>query len=127
MIGYSRLGAVQYETAVTAPPHLACAIPAQAPGNYYTDSYYPEKFRKADMETILRGPFTQRTQQLINRRIRSRETSNIGNINTPMLHSAGWFDFYKEGAIEMFRACQREGGRGARGKQRLLIGPRVGR
>ncbi|MHB8901843.1 MAG: CocE/NonD family hydrolase [Thermoguttaceae bacterium] len=58
MMGYSHLGAVQYETAVTAPPHLACAIPAQAPGNYYTDSYYPEVFRKADMETLLRGQFT---------------------------------------------------------------------
>lgn len=123
MLGYSHLGAVQYETAITAPPHLACAIPAQAPGNYYTDSYYPERFRKADMETLLRGEFTSRTQQLLNRRIRSRETSEIKQFNIPMLHSAGWFDFYKEGAIEMFRACQRDGGPGARGNQKLLIGP----
>ena len=123
MLGYSHLGAVQYETAVTAPPHLACAIPAQAPGNYYTDSYYPEKFRKADMETILRGAFTARTQQLLNRRIRLRERSNVKQFNIPMLHSAGWYDFYKEGAIEMFRACQRDGGPGARDKQKLLIGP----
>jgi len=123
MMGYSHLGAVQYETAITAPPQLACAIPAQAPGNYYTDSYYPEVLRKADMETILRGEMTSRTQQLLNRRIRSRETSSIKQFNTPMLHSAGWFDFYKEGAIEMFRACQRDGGPGARGNQKLLIGP----
>lgn len=123
MLGYSHLGAVQYETAITSPPHLSCAIPAQAPGNYYTDSYYPEQFRKADMETILRGEFTARTQQLLNRRIRSRGTSPIPQFNTPMLHSAGWFDFYKEGAIEMFLACQRDGGDGARGTQKLLIGP----
>ena len=123
MIGYSHLGAAQYEAAVTAPPHLACAIPAQAPANYYTDAYYPARFRKADMETILRGPFTSRTSQLIRRRIRSRETSSISQFNTPMLHSAGWYDFYTEGAVEMFRACQREGGPAARGKQKLLIGP----
>lgn len=123
MLGYSHLGAVQYETAATAPPHLACAIPAQAPGNYYTDSYYPEKLRKADMETILRGELTARTRQLLNRRIRSRATSNIPQFNIPLLHSAGWYDFYKEGAIEMFRACQRDGGPGARGSQKLLIGP----
>jgi putative CocE/NonD family hydrolase len=123
MLGYSHLGAVQYETAVTAPPHLACAIPAQAPGNYYTDSYYPEKFRKADMETILRGQFTARTSQLIRRRIRGRETSGVRQFNTPMIHSAGWYDFYTEGAVEMFRACQKDGGPGARGKQKLLIGP----
>ncbi len=123
MIGYSHLGAVQYETAITAPPHLACAIPAQAPGNYYTDSYYPERFRKADYETLLRGQFTPRTQQLLRRRIQGRTRSEIGQFNIPMLHSAGWFDFYKEGAIEMFRACQRDGGPNARGNQRLLIGP----
>lgn len=123
MLGYSHLGAAQYEAAVTAPPHLACAIPAQAPGNYYTDAYYPAKFRKADMETILRGPFTRRASQLIRRRIRGRETSSIQQFNTPMIHSAGWYDFYTEGAIEMFRACQQDGGPGARGKQKLLIGP----
>lgn len=123
MMGYSHLGAAQYEAAVTNPPHLACAIPAQAPANYYTDPFYPERFRKADMETILRGAFTSRTRQLINRRIRSRETPTIDQFNTPMLHSAGWFDFYKEGAVEMFRALQEHGGPGARGKQKLLIGP----
>jgi putative CocE/NonD family hydrolase len=123
MMGYSHLGAVQYETAVTTPPSLACAIPAQAPGNYYTDSYFPPKFRKADMETLLRGEFTSRTQQLINRRTRSRETSQISQINVPMIHSAGWFDFYKEGAIEMFNAIQKDGGPLARGTQKLIIGP----
>jgi hypothetical protein len=123
MIGYSHLGAVQYETAVTAPPHLACAIPAQAPGNYYTDSDHPPVFRKADMETILRGPFTSRTRQLLRRRVRRREESRIGRFRTPMLHCAGWYDFYTEGAVEMFRACQKRGGDGARGHQKLLIGP----
>jgi predicted acyl esterase len=123
MMGYSHLGAAQYETAVTAPPHLACAIPAQAPANYYTDPDYPPCFRKADMETILRGAFTSRTGQLIRRRIRSREVSTLAAFNTPMLHSAGWYDFYKEGAIEMFRACRQHGGPAARGSQKLIIGP----
>jgi len=40
-----------------------------------------------------------------------------------MIHSSGWYDFYTEGAIEMFRACQQDGGAGARGNQKLLIGP----
>ncbi len=123
MLGYSHLGSAQYETAVTAPPHFTCAIPAQAPGNYYTDSRYPPSFRKADLETILRGAFTARTRQLINRRIRNRDDNHIPLFNLPMLHSAGWFDFYKEGAIEMFLACQEHGGDGARGNQKLLIGP----
>lgn len=123
MIGYSHLGAVQYETAVTNPPHLACAIPAQAPGNYYTDPWYPPALRKADMETLLRGRFTSRTAQLLRRRVRSRQESPVSKINTPMLHSAGWYDFYTEGAVEMFRAVREHGGEGARGNQKLLIGP----
>lgn len=123
MMGFSHLGAAQYEAAVTRPPHLACAIPAQAPGNYYTDALFPPRFRKADMETILRGPFTARTAALLNTRIRRRDEPRIGQFQTPMLHSAGWYDFYKEGAVEMFRALQEQGGPGARGQQKLLIGP----
>jgi hypothetical protein len=123
MLGYSHLGAAQYETAVTNPPHLACAIPAQAPGNYYTDPIYPTVLRKADYETLLRGVFTSRTQQLISRRIRGQQESRLESFNVPMLHSGGWYDFYKEGIIEMFRAVQAHGGPGARGKQKLLIGP----
>ncbi len=123
MIGYSALGAAQYEAAVTSPPHLVCAIPAQAPGNYYTDSYYAPKFRKADYETILRGALSAQTRQQIASRIRSQATSRIGQFQAPMMHSSGWYDFYKEGAIEMFSALQADGGPGARGKQQLIIGP----
>jgi uncharacterized protein len=123
MMGYSHLGAAQYEAAVTAPPSLACAIPAQAPGNYYTDALYPPVFRKADMETILRGPFTSRIQPLLNRRARSARTRVIEQFNTPMLHIAGWYDPFLEGAIEMFAACQQHAGPRARGNQKLIIGP----
>jgi uncharacterized protein len=123
MMGFSHLGAAQYEAAVTDPPHLDCAIPAQAPGNYYTDAFHPPRFRKADMETILRGPFKAGTPTLIATRIRRRDMPRVDQFNIPMLHSAGWYDFYKEGAIEMFNAVQRHGGEGARNRQKLLIGP----
>jgi uncharacterized protein len=123
MMGFSHLGAAQYEAAVTGPPHLACAIPAQAPGNYYTDTFHPPRFRKADMETILRGPFTAGTATLIATRMRRRDMPRVDQFNIPMLHSAGWYDFYKEGAIEMFQAVQNHGGQGARNRQKLLIGP----
>lgn len=122
MIGYSHPGSVQYETAVNAPPSLAAAIPAQAPGNYFTNSFYPPVFRKADLETIFRGRFTERTTQIINTRIRGHQDSRIADFNVPMLHSAGWFDHYTEGGIEIFRAIQEHGGPHARGNQKLLIG-----
>ena len=32
--------------------------------------------------------------QLFRRRIHSRENSTIRQFNVPMLHSAGWYDFY---------------------------------
>jgi len=123
MLGYSHLGAAQYETAVTNPPHLACTIPAQAPGNYYTNSLYPSVFRKADMETILRGAFTSRTRQLIEREMRNRSRSELKQFNTPMIHSGGWYDFYREGMIEMFLALRQNGGAGAQKTQKLFIGP----
>jgi uncharacterized protein len=123
MMGFSHLGAAQYEAAVTNPPHLVCAIPSQAPGNYYTDSLYPPVFRKADMETILRGPITSKINALMNTRIRRRDISRLAEFSIPMLHSAGWYDFYKEGAVEMFNALQSYGGTGAKGRQKLFIGP----
>ncbi len=123
MLGYSHLGAAQYEAGSTTPPHLSCAIPAQAPGNYYTNSYFPPVLRKADMETLMRGRLSARTDQLLRRRKRTPAVSDIGKFNSPMIHSAGWYDFYVEGAIEMFRAVQRDGGEGARGRQKLIIGP----
>jgi putative CocE/NonD family hydrolase len=49
--------------------------------------------------------------------------SSAPRTNVPALHISGWYDIWTEGTIRRFRAWQTNGGIGARGNPRLLIGP----
>lgn len=44
-------------------------------------------------------------------------------IQTRGLHTGGWFDVFVDGTLDYFRRVQSGGGDGARGQQRLVIGP----
>jgi len=46
-----------------------------------------------------------------------------GEVNCPAIHAGGWFDTFLQGTIDGFVARQKKGGPGARGKQKLVIGP----
>ena len=43
-------------------------------------------------------------------------------VNTPFYHVGGWYDTFCEGNIDAFRGMQYEGGTGAIGKQKIIIG-----
>lgn len=44
-------------------------------------------------------------------------------VNTPGLHIGGWFDTFQQGTLDAFEGLQKRGGPGAKGQQRLIIGP----
>lgn len=44
-------------------------------------------------------------------------------ITAPALHIGGWYDLFVQGAIDGFKARQENGGAGAKGHQKLIIGP----
>ena len=44
-------------------------------------------------------------------------------ITAPALHIAGWYDLFVQGGIDSFVARQEDGGFGAAGNQKLIIGP----
>lgn len=48
---------------------------------------------------------------------------NYSNINVPAYHVGGWYDVFAEGPINNFVGLQTKGGKGARGNQKLLMGP----
>lgn len=50
-------------------------------------------------------------------------TRNYGSIHCPALHIAGYWDIFAQSSIEAFNGYQLRGGSGARGRQKLLIGP----
>jgi hypothetical protein len=49
--------------------------------------------------------------------------SRVAEITAPAVLVGGWFDLYPQGMIENFVARQYRGGPGARGNQKLIIGP----
>lgn len=44
-------------------------------------------------------------------------------ITAPAIHLAGWYDLFIQGGIDAFTARQENGGFGAAGRQKLIIGP----
>jgi hypothetical protein len=44
-------------------------------------------------------------------------------ITAPALHVGGWFDIFQQGTINNFLSRQHNGGEGAKGNQKLIIGP----
>lgn len=44
-------------------------------------------------------------------------------IQVPGFHLAGWYDTFLQGSLSAFTTRQQQGGEGARGKQKLIIGP----
>jgi predicted acyl esterase len=44
-------------------------------------------------------------------------------ITAPALHIGGWYDLFLQGAIDGFTSRQENGGSGAKGNQKLIVGP----
>lgn len=48
-----------------------------------------------------------------------------GNVDVPVVHWGGWYDVFSQGTIDAYRGYQLQGGPGARGEQKLVMGPWV--
>jgi len=46
-----------------------------------------------------------------------------GRIDVPTLHIGGWFDIFTQGTLDAFVGYQHSGGAGARGSQKIIMGP----
>jgi predicted acyl esterase len=44
-------------------------------------------------------------------------------VRVPGVHLAGWYDMFQQGTLEAFKGYQELGGRGAKGQQKLIVGP----
>jgi hypothetical protein len=50
-------------------------------------------------------------------------TSRYARVNAAAVHIGGYFDIFAQGTLDAFVGCQERGGPGARGKQKLIMGP----
>lgn len=130
--GYSALGITQLLMAPTAPPSLKCQYIAFAASSLYHHGIFPGGcLLKHQAESWLgyyardpgvlsyvsHRPFYHDFWVFLN-------TIPVANrVKAPALHMGGWYDTFLQGTLEAFTSRHYDGGEGARGQQKLVIGP----
>lgn len=131
MTGGSALGITANSAAMANPPHLKAAYVVVAPADRLTYSYPGGVLKEKDTIGWLRG---QGTSEAVLNRTRSRAlddvswnrvamTTNRKYIQIPIYNVGGWYDIFNGGTVDNFEYLQNHGAAGARGNQKLLMGP----
>jgi predicted acyl esterase len=129
--GGSALGIAQLQLAGTGVEGLACQHITVGEPDLFNVVYIGGVFRKSLVEDWLRAcNFNSRALVLwtghcmYDRYWLTRDaTRHFRAVNAPAIHIGGYFDIFAQGTIDAFVGFQTRGGPGARGKQKLLMGP----
>jgi len=131
-VGGSAGGITQNLLAAAAPDGLVCQYIVVAAANLYTDAAYTggalrkeqvvnwtrqQKFDPKAMAIWREHP----TFDAYWRRFDS--TRRHDRMTCPAVHVGGWFDTFSQGTIDAFVGRQVHGAEGARGRQKLVMGP----
>jgi len=130
-LGASAFGITEYMLAGSAPPHLVCQFVEIAATNLYAQAVYPGG---VFLKNLAEGWLTIQGARNLLPYIESRASydatwehlnleSRFSAVNVPVYHWGGWYDIFTEGTINGFVGLQQNGAMGARGKQKLLVGP----
>ncbi|HOA73482.1 MAG TPA: CocE/NonD family hydrolase [Phycisphaerae bacterium] len=132
-LGASAMGITQNMMARTAPPNLVAQYIMVAAGSLYQHGAYntggamrlevslaytlDNALSPSNMWLNVLHPMYDDHWR------RMDATIGIENANVPAVHYGGWYDCFLPGTLTTFTARQERGGHGARGTQKLLIGP----
>ena len=129
--GRSAMGIAANLAAAAAPPHLVCAYVVTASESLFDESYFiggvfREHFRGNFMR--LQGVADQipamKARVVMDEQWRRTDFVNQRqNVRIPMYQVGGWFDMFAKGTINTFVHLQNRGREGARGNQKLWMGP----
>lgn len=133
-LGASAMGITQLMMAPTSPPGLKAQYIAFAASDLYHQGIYQAgELFKHQVETWLGlyashedvyklvcteceyNPFWEQFNML----------PHAYKCTTPALHIGGWYDTFLKGTLESFSTIQNEGAVGAKGEQKLVVGPWV--
>ena len=131
MTGGSALGITANSAALAAPPHLVANYVVVAPADRLSYSYPGGVLKDKDTVGWLRG---QGVSDEVLNRTRGRAlddvswnriamTANRQYIRVPTFHVGGWYDIFNGGTVDNFEFLQNHGAPGARGNQKLMMGP----
>jgi putative CocE/NonD family hydrolase len=131
-LGGSAAGITQNLLAPTAPEGLkAQHIAVAAASLYHHAAYVGGALRECQVENwIRRNHFDPKAEELFRAHPefdefwRPSDTRlQAAAINVPAVLVGGWFDTFAQGTIDSFVSRQHQGGPGARGRQKLVMGP----
>jgi len=131
MTGGSALGITANSAALAAPPHLKAAYVIVAPADRLAYSYPGGVLKEKDtIGWLSQQGVPQATLDESRRRSaddvswnRVAMTTNRQYIQIPIYNVGGWYDIFNGGTVENFEYLQNQGAKGARGNQKLLMGP----
>jgi predicted acyl esterase len=131
-LGFSACGITQLMLAPSAPPSLCCQYIGVAAASLYHHAIYPSKHLLKNQVEGWLGSYTKDVnakQSVIhqpdyNSFWQHLDSLAVANkVKAPALHYGGWYDTFLQGTLDSFTARQTQGGEGARGTQKLVIGP----
>ncbi|WP_293375111.1 CocE/NonD family hydrolase [Phenylobacterium sp.] len=129
--GGSAMGITSNEAAMAAPPHLKAAYVVVAPYDLMQNSYMGGVLKEKDVIGWSKGQgVADDVLDQQRRRVtddifwnRAAMSENRKYIQIPIYNVGGWYDIFNHGNISNFEYLQNQGARGARGNQKLMMGP----
>jgi predicted acyl esterase len=131
MSGASAMGITSMAAAVSQPEALKAAFVIVTPESFWNEAIFiGGAFKKADVEGWLKGQ--NALDQLEDRRSSLTRTEeeltldliqNRQKIEIPIYHIGGWYDIFSNGTQGNFHFLFNQGSPGARGAQKLMMGP----
>ncbi len=133
-IGITGASAMGYTTMLAAtmkPPHLKAAYAIVTPSTRLTGTYIGGAFKQKDSGDWSRGQgiaeetiaFSAQNYPASSYWDRTEIADQRRYISIPTYQYGGWYDIFNEGNVRNFMYLQHEGAAGARGNQKLEMGP----
>jgi hypothetical protein len=132
MTGGSALGIAGNLAAAADPPHLRAAYFSVAPRSlFYEGRFVGGLFKEEDTGGWMRGQGVSEDEVTAYRKRvvldkRWQETDLIfhrHNIDIPIYNAGGWYDLFGYGTVMNFKYQQEWGREGAKGNQKVMVGP----
>jgi predicted acyl esterase len=129
--GASAMGYTSLLAATMNPPHLKAAYVVVAPSSRVTGSFIGGAFKQKDSGDWSRGQGVAEDVIAFNATNYPASSywdrTEIGDqrkyIDIPIYQYGGWYDIFNEGNVRNFMYLQHQGAKGARGNQKLEMGP----
>ena len=129
--GGSAMGITGNLAAIANPPHLKAAFVIVAPTSLKNASFIGGAFKQKDSGDWSRDQGV--AEDVIAKNAASYPASaeyaaldiqrNAEFIDIPIYNYGGWYDIFNEGSVRNFMKLQHEGSKGAKGNQKLEMGP----